>query len=405
MSIANKLNKLEETKAAIKTAITNKGVEVSDSDTFASYADKINSIPTGGSDLGFEDIGYSYTPTYIEEGLEVGKQIYDTFDSTVSSWSKSISVDLLNKCTFFPKINLPKDSVLATEGKYDIEINSPNLEIFPDVDLGDLKFYKLAVMFRDCYNLKSLHFRGTISSYDSTSSSRNIITGDYNSLKDIVFYNTIDIDGVNMIIFNASCPNLEVFDVHWTGKPIYGYNIFGKYFGAISNDYTVVGRFNINIPVLDTIDTIDTTDIDSFSIGGLRVKVLPKIDISRYISMSYILSSSTILKITELDCRSISTFTSLGSNNTIYALLKNLGTPSALTKINLKGSNILGIETEEVPESAGALQALKDSLITYSFDRATAGYDTCTITLYADTKALLSEDEIAQITAKGFTIA
>ena len=44
---ADKLNKLVETKAAIKTAITNKGVEISDTDTFFSYASKIDSISSG----------------------------------------------------------------------------------------------------------------------------------------------------------------------------------------------------------------------------------------------------------------------------------------------------------------------------------------------------------------------
>ena len=50
-------------------------------------------------------------------------------------------------------------------------------------------------------------------------------------------------------------------------------------------------------------------------------------------------------------------------------------------------------------------QSLIDSLITYSYDRASAGMDTATITLSANTKALLTEEEIAQITNKGFTIS
>ena len=61
-TITDKLNKLAETKSAIKTAIVNKGVAVSDSDTFASYANKIASISGGG------------TPT---EGI-YGVFIYDT---------------------------------------------------------------------------------------------------------------------------------------------------------------------------------------------------------------------------------------------------------------------------------------------------------------------------------------
>ena len=44
---ADKLNKVLSTKADIKSAIIEKGVAVSDSDTFASYGDKIRSIKSG----------------------------------------------------------------------------------------------------------------------------------------------------------------------------------------------------------------------------------------------------------------------------------------------------------------------------------------------------------------------
>lgn len=43
-----KINYLEQTKSAIKTAIINKGVAVSEADTFRSYASKIASISGGG---------------------------------------------------------------------------------------------------------------------------------------------------------------------------------------------------------------------------------------------------------------------------------------------------------------------------------------------------------------------
>lgn len=45
-SIADKLSKLMETKSAIKSAITGKGVTVADSDPFSSYAGKIAQIGT-----------------------------------------------------------------------------------------------------------------------------------------------------------------------------------------------------------------------------------------------------------------------------------------------------------------------------------------------------------------------
>ena len=64
--------------------------------------------------------------------------------------------------------------------------------------------------------------------------------------------------------------------------------------------------------------------------------------------------------------------------------------------------NVWGVNDET---NTDARQSLIDSLLTYSFDRATAGYSTCTIKLHSSTKALLTEDEIAQITSKGYTIA
>ena len=83
-------------------------------------------------------------------------------------------------------------------------------------------------------------------------------------------------------------------------------------------------------------------------------------------------------------------------------VVKDIGIDSKYNYINMEYSQVWGINTDEVPD---ARQSLIDSLITYSFDRAAAGYSTMTMKLYKDVKALLTEDEIAQITAKGYTIA
>ena len=81
-TITDKLNKLAETKSAIKTAIVNKGVAVSDSDTFASYASKIASISGAEDTYGFSDIGYPAVPNKITEGIAKAKKIYDEIDLT-----------------------------------------------------------------------------------------------------------------------------------------------------------------------------------------------------------------------------------------------------------------------------------------------------------------------------------
>lgn len=98
-----------------------------------------------------------------------------------------------------------------------------------------------------------------------------------------------------------------------------------------------------------------------------------------------------------------------------YILIKGLGSTEDETNWNgviynpsadFSGWRVWGIEDSNEPLSIGARQSLTDSLITYSIDRVEKGFKGIyTITLYSSVKALLTDEEIAQITAKGFTIA
>lgn len=63
--INDKLDYLESTKSLIKQAIQDKGVTVSDSDTFRSYATKISSIPSGGMDM-INDVATVVTDNYFD---------------------------------------------------------------------------------------------------------------------------------------------------------------------------------------------------------------------------------------------------------------------------------------------------------------------------------------------------
>lgn len=110
--------------------------------------------------------------------------------------------------------------------------------------------------------------------------------------------------------------------------------------------------------------------------GGVSVKSLTNITYSELTGYS----RSKIRQITVLD----------------------IGYNTSQTSVNFSYWDWWGYNHTVAPN---ARQSLIDSLITYSFDRAAAGYSNCTITLSAKTKSLLTEEEIAQITAKGFTIA
>ena len=152
----------------------------------------------------------------------------------------------------------------------------------------------------------------------------------------------------------------------------------------------------------------------NYAFSGMISPELKEIDTSSGTNFDYILSNTSnyLIKIAGLSLKSLSTnmsntyFTGWGTMiNLRYALLKDFGTKSGFTSASFTYWSKWGIEDESIPLSAGARQSLVDTFITYSYDRATAGYSTCTVTLHADTKALLTQDEIAQMTAKGYTLA
>ena len=82
--------------------------------------------------------------------------------------------------------------------------------------------------------------------------------------------------------------------------------------------------------------------------------------------------------------------------------LNNIGVNSTLTSVYFSDFEYWGINNEKYPN---ARQSLVNTLLTNSYDRASAGYSSCRISLNKNVKNLLTSDEIAAITAKGFTIA
>lgn len=95
----------------------------------------------------------------------------------------------------------------------------------------------------------------------------------------------------------------------------------------------------------------------------------------------------------------------VGTAKLKFLLIKNIGaveTSGGKTAVSypFSGASNWGTGSEE------NRQSLIDTLLTYSKDRVAAGYTVpCTINLSATTKGLLTQEEIAAITAKGYTIA
>ena len=103
-TITDKLNKLLETKEAIKTAIIRKNVAVADSDPFSVYPSKIESITSGGgTGLDWSELGYDGTEEPFMSYLNYSKQIYDNWDIGQTDLNLKFSNDF--NLIIMPKVN------------------------------------------------------------------------------------------------------------------------------------------------------------------------------------------------------------------------------------------------------------------------------------------------------------
>ena len=166
-----------------------------------------------------------------------------------------------------------------------------------------------------------------------------------------------------------------------------------------------------NLTTIPAFNTSNVTIMEQMFKGCSLLKTVPEMDTSKVTKFQYMFNNCTSL--TTIEGISFKSFSASKMNNQYIfgsstnssirkAVFKDIGYQSTAVQFNMEYIENWGINTSEIPD---ARQSLIDSLITYSFDRATAGYPTCEITLSSTTKALLTSDEISQINAKGFTIA
>ena len=171
-----------------------------------------------------------------------------------------------------------------------------------------------------------------------------------------------------------------------------------------TSSVTNMGSMFSSCTALTTISQLDTssvTDMSNMFYSCTALTAIPQLDTSNVTNMGYMFNNcSALTTIPQLDTSSVTNMSSMFSScrSLTFILIKNIG-KSTLTTFDFSGAKNWGTGSDE------NRQSLIDSLITYSYDRVTNGMTSATIKLSTNTKALLTEDEIAQITAKGFTIS
>ena len=189
MSIINKINKLLDTKAAIKQAIIDKGVEVNDDTVFADYPSKIAAITSGESGGGGNDSYY--------ENLFLAT----TSDNTDYSY-------LFNNCNK-PSLDLSRfDTSKVTDMSYmfrNCDATSLDLSHFDTSKVTNMYY-----MFYGCFYLTSLNISNFNTSNVTTMSNMFSNCQSLTSL-DVSSFDTSKVTDMGYMFYR--CSSLTSIDV------------------------------------------------------------------------------------------------------------------------------------------------------------------------------------------------
>ena len=386
-TIAENLTLLESTKANIKQAIVNKGVSVSDTDTFASYADKIGQISGGSSAtaLDFGSINYAYAPTSLKSGL-------DASVAYLNKWTGN-HFDSDTELMFMPKVEIVDSEPIYI---YQVGNSFPKLLIFPDIDFKhkDINGYQFMGYSKAIsIHLKNINFTGSL---------KYLFNG-CDNLSDLTYSGlTIDSDVTDASYCFQNCLKLTTVPDLFNGAQT----------GLTNLNYMFSECYNMTTIDLSSWKFGQVTSMNSMFSGCVNVQTIDisGIDTSQMTSasnMTYIFNAcSSLIRIRgaiDVIGMNLTGLPSLGYNvNRLTTITyKNLGRNPEITYLDFYSDDCYanwGLGDEE------SKQSFIDSVLTYSYDRAANGLPTLELIMRPEQKALLTEEQITAIQAKGYTI-
>ena len=332
---------IEGVKSTLYTNLTNKGV------TSITETDTLSTLAHKVSTItagGSGGSGFDFTQIGYSD--ELNSELNSDINSDIA-YSKSL-LDAWN----------PSNTMA-----YQLYYNYTKLVYAPNIDTSNVN--DMGYMFSNCSSLKTVPLFNT-----SNVNSMSYMFYDCKSLTSVPLFNTSNVNSMSYMFYY--CESL-------TSVPLFN--------TSNVNDMGYMFSFCKSLTSILEMDTSNVTNFKSMFYNCTSLTTIEGISFKSF-------SDSTMDK---------NYLVGYGKNSSIRkAVFKDIGYQSNAVQFNTSGIENWGVNTDEIQD---ARQSLIDSLITYSFDRATAGYPTCTITLSTNTKALLTSDEISQITAKGFTIA
>lgn len=354
-TIADKLTTIAGIKTDIRTAINNKGGSLTSGSPFSAYSAAISSLPSGGGGYppDWSQIGYSGAPQAVLDAFSYARTIYVNWDPTVTNLENKFNDD--TSLVYAPLV----DTSRATS---------------------------MQGMFQSCTNLSYLPLLIT-----SNVTNMSHMLHDASGLTSVPLFDTSSVTDMSHMFENDSLlTTLPPFNT-----------------SACTNMNGMV-RLCSGLVSIPQLDTSSVTDMGTMFEQCSSITVIPALDSRQVTDMEDMFNSChSLKKITSLDmdkCTRFDRMFSYGMDNLRFMLLKGLGTPSGVTSYedtNMSECSNWGVADDTYTD---ARQSLVDSLLTYSFDRAAAGYATCEIKLSSDSYDQLTPQEIADIQAKGYNI-
>ena len=375
-TIAQNLQTIATAKEDIATSVNAKGGNITSSTPLSAYSAAIDALPSGGGgEPDWSEIGYSTAPQYILDSFNYSKNIYDNWDATQTDLTNKFSND--KQLVYMPLV----DTSNATK-MYAMIGNCSNLEYMPLIDTSGVT--DMGSMFQGCTSLTSIPQLNT----SACTSTMGMFSG-CTSLTSVPQLNTSKVEYMQNMFYN--CSVLTAIPLLDTSK---------------CKDMGSMFRGCANLTTIPQLNTSACTIMSNMFYNCRSLTTVPQLNTSACTDMGGMFHScSSLGKIEGLDFTSYFYDNSIfgTSNNTSirYALFKNIGTSSGRTMYQFYRATNWGVADSTYTD---ARDSLVDSLLTYSFDRATAGYSTCTIKLSTNSKNQLTAQEITDIEAKGYTI-
>lgn len=240
-TISEKLTYLEETKELIKQAIVDKGVEVNDTDTFRSYADKISEIEGGGG--GGETV--TFTPSSISFAKQTDLTEMDLSDIDGSKFNTMF--EMFSDCTNLTSVVLPETIGNVTS------LNKAfyNCHKLNSIDgltrINTENVINFSYVFSECYLLENIDVSGWNTSKGNTMADMFRRCENVSAL-DVSNFDTSNV--TNMSNMFSQCYNIETLDVSKfnTSKV----TTFSHIFGQCKNLKTIIGLSNFTFEKVPT---------------------------------------------------------------------------------------------------------------------------------------------------------